>query len=165
MKKINKNAVGLATNLVHAGEPPDPLTGALAPVLVRTKTFRQPEFGKESKWQYSRGKNPTRSILETKLSALFGKGTATVFGSGDAATAMFLLSLKPGDHIICCEELYGGTIRLLDQLFKDFGIKTTYLDVHSESAIKKAVTPETKIIWVENPTNPRLGIMISWAEP
>jgi cystathionine beta-lyase/cystathionine gamma-synthase len=151
--------LGLGTKLVHGGETPDPLTGAIAPVLVRTKTFQQPVFGVESKWQYSRGKNPTRSILERKLESLAGDGKATVFGSGDAATAMFLLTLKPGDHIICCQELYGGTIRLLDQLFADFGIKTSYVDIEDIEAVKEVRTEHTVAIWVESPTNPKLGVI------
>ncbi len=150
---------GLGTKLVHAGEAPDPITGAVAPPLVRTKTFQQPRFGVESKWQYSRGKNPTRSILERKLEALAGDGQAAVFGSGDAATTMFLLTLKPGDHLICCKELYGGTIRLLDQLFADFGIKTSYIDVEDIKAVKQAKTDSTVAIWVESPTNPKLGVI------
>lgn len=150
---------GLGTKLVHGGEAPDPLTGAIAPVLVRTKTFRQPVFGAEAKWQYSRGKNPTRSILEKKLEVLAGGGQATVFGSGDAATTMFLLTLKPGDHLICCRELYGGTIRLLDQLFAGFGITTSYVDVEDIEAVKKVRTERTVAVWVESPTNPKLGVI------
>lgn len=151
--------LGLGTRLVHGGESPDPLTGAVAPILVRTKTFQQPEFGVESTWQYSRGKNPTRSILERKLEVLVGDGKATVFGSGDAATAMFLLTLKPGDHIVCCRELYGGTIRLLDQLFADFGISTDYVDVESLEAVRKFKRDNTVAILVESPTNPKLGVI------
>jgi cystathionine gamma-lyase len=158
MSEIN-NAHGLGTKLVHGGESPDPQTGAVAPVLVRSKTFNQPEFGKEAKWQYSRGKNPTRSILERKLEVLAGGGRATVFASGDAATAMFLLTLKPGDHIVCCRELYGGTIRLLDQLFADFGIKTSYVDVEDIASVKKVRTERTVALWVESPTNPKLGVV------
>lgn len=162
MSNLNSNrnsTQGLGTKLVHGGESPDPLTGAVAPVLVRTKTFRQPVFGVEAKWQYSRGKNPTRSILENKLESLAGDGQATVFGSGDAATTMFLLTLKPGDHIICCRELYGGTIRLLDQLFADFGIEASYIDVEDIEAVKKTRTARTVAIWVESPTNPKLGVI------
>lgn len=161
MSNFNNNSSthGFGTKLVHGGEAPDPLTGAIAPVLVRTKTFQQPVFGVEAKWQYSRGKNPTRSILENKLESLAGGGQATVFGSGDAATTMFLLTLKPGDHIVCCRELYGGTIRLLDQLFAGFGIKTSYVDVEDIEAVKKVQTARTVAIWVESPTNPKLGII------
>lgn len=156
MSQTNKSQ-GIGTKLIHGGEAPDPETGAVAPVLVRSKTFSQPEFGKEAKWQYSRGKNPTRSILERKLEVLTGGGQATVFASGDAATTMFLLTLKPGDHIVCCRELYGGTIRLFDQLFADFGIKTSYIDVEDIAAIRKVKTDRTVAIWVESPTNPKLG--------
>ncbi len=155
----NNKQLGLGTKLVHGGEVPDPLTGAIAPVLVRTKTFQQPVFGVESKWQYSRGKNPTRSILEEKLEVLAGDGRATVFGSGDAATAMLLLTLKPGDHLVCCQELYGGTIRLLDQLFADFGIKTSYVDVEDIEAVRRVQTKRTVAILVESPTNPKLGVI------
>lgn len=157
MSKQSKK--GLGTTLIHGGEKPDPLTGAIAPILVRTKTFRQPVFGEESAWQYSRGKNPTRSILEGKLEALAGGGQATVFGSGDAATAMFLLTLNPGDHIICCKELYGGTIRLFDQLFGRFGITTSYVDVHNIEEVRAAKTDKTVAVWVESPTNPKLGVI------
>ena len=155
----NNKTQGLGTKLVHGGEKPDPQTGAIAPILVRTKTFQQPVFGVESKWQYSRGQNPTRSILERKLEALVGAGQAAVFASGDAATTMFLLTLKPGDHIVCCQELYGGTIRLLDQLFADFGIKTSYVDVEDLKAVKAVQTDRTVAIWVESPTNPKLRVI------
>ncbi|MDF2460935.1 MAG: cystathionine gamma-synthase, partial [Candidatus Saccharibacteria bacterium] len=144
----NHHNTGLGTKLVHGGEAPDPATGAVAPILVRSKTFRQPTFGVESKWQYSRGQNPTRSILERKLEALAGDGQATVFGSGDAATAMFLLTLKPGDELICNRELYGGTIRLFDQLFADFGIKTSYVDVEDIEEVKRVLTDKSVAIWV-----------------
>jgi cystathionine beta-lyase/cystathionine gamma-synthase len=150
---------GFGTKLVHGGETPDKETGAVAPPLFRTKTYAQSAFGVESEWQYSRGKNPTRSILERKLESLTGYGQAVVFGSGDAATAMYLLTLKPGDHIICCKELYGGTVRLLDQLFANFGIKTDYIDVEDIAAVRKARQPGTVAIWAESPTNPKLQII------
>lgn len=150
---------GIGTRLVHGGQTPDPQTGAIAPVLVRSKTYQQPIFGVESKWQYSRAANPTRSILERQLEAIVGDGQATVFGTGDAATTMFLLTLKPGDHIICCKELYGGTIRLFNQLFADFGITTSYVDIEDIEAVKAAKTDGSVAIWVESPTNPRLGVV------
>lgn len=148
---------GFHTKLVHAAEEPDPVTGAIAPILVRSKTFAQSGLGKTPTWQYSRGKNPTRSILEKKLALLAGGGTATVFSSGDAATTMFLLTLKPGDHILACQELYGGTVRLFDQLFARFQISVSYIDIENEEEIKKFYTKKTVAIWVESPTNPKLG--------
>jgi cystathionine gamma-lyase len=149
---------GLGTRLIHGGEQPDPITGAIAPPLIRTKTFRQPTFGEESKWQYSRGKNPTRSILERKLEALLGDGQATVFGSGDAATTMFLLTLQPGDHILLCAEVYGGTSRLVNQLFAGLGITADYIDFSDPVVVTAAIKPTTKYFWVESPTNPSLHI-------
>jgi cystathionine beta-lyase/cystathionine gamma-synthase len=154
-----RHDLGIGTRLVHGGQAPDPLTGAIAPVLVRSKTFQQPVFGVESKWQYSRANNPTRNILERQLESLVGDGQATVFGSGDAATTMFLLTLKPGDHIVCCRELYGGTIRLLNQLFAGFGIQTSYVDVEDIEAVRKVQTGRTVAIWVESPTNPKVGVV------
>jgi cystathionine gamma-lyase len=154
-----KKKLGINTRLVHGGQQPDPQTGAIAPVLVRSKTFQQPIFGVESKWQYSRAANPTRSVLEAQLESIVGDGKAAVYGTGDAATTMFLLTLKPGDHLICCKELYGGTIRLFNQLFADFGIKTSYVDIEDIEAVKKVKTDRTVALWVESPTNPRLGII------
>lgn len=154
-----KENLGIGTRLVHGGQKADPVTGAVAPVLIRSKTFQQPVFGEQAEWQYSRCKNPTRSVLERQIESLVGDGQATVFGSGDAATAMFLLTLKPGDHIICCQELYGGTIRLLDQLFAGFGIKTSYVDIEDIEAVKKVQTNRTVAVWVESPTNPKLGVI------
>ena len=100
---------------VHAAEAPDPATGAVAPVLIRSKTFAQKEFGGDPQFQYSRGKNPTRLQLEEKLASLEGGGKAVTFGSGVAAEAAFFFTLSPGDHILCCQEIYGGTFRLLGQ--------------------------------------------------
>lgn len=156
---MSKHSHAFSTQLVHAGEKPDPLTGAIAPVLVRSKTFAQPGLGEEPTYMYSRGKNPTRTILEDKLAELVGGGEATVFSSGDAATTMFLLTLNPGDHIIACKELYGGTVRLFDQLFSKFGISVSYINVENETELKNALTNNTVAIWVESPTNPKLGII------
>ena len=97
---MNEEELDLATRLVHGGEGIDPLTGAVAPVLVRSKTFQQPEFGTESKWKYARGTNPTRVALQKKLEDIEGKGQASVFGSGLAAMTSLLLTLSPGDHIL-----------------------------------------------------------------
>ena len=107
-ESFNRN-FGFSTLAVHAGEKPDKETGAVAPVVVRSKTFAQKDFGKESEYQYSRGKNPTRDKLVEKLEALEGGGTASVFSSGLAAETVFFLTFSPGDHILLCQEVYGGT--------------------------------------------------------
>ncbi len=155
---VNKRR-GMGTLFVHAGESPNPITGAIAPVLVRTKTYAQKTFGEEAPWQYSRGKNPTRSILEEKLALLEGAGEATVFGSGIAAEAMFFLTLNPGDHIIFCQEVYGGTFRLMDSLFSRFGIAFDFVDFSRASEVRKFIKPTTKYFFIETPTNPSLHVI------
>lgn len=156
---INKSGQGFSTRVVHAGEKPDGETGAVAPILVRTKTFAQKEFGGNPTFQYSRGNNPTRSKLIEKLEALEGGGCATVFASGIAAEAAFFLTLSPGDHILLCQEVYGGTFRLLDQFLKGFGITFDFVDFGNEKSIKAGIRPNTKYLFVETPTNPSLHII------
>lgn len=159
MKKTSKNEWGFSTKLIHGGEAPDKETGAVAPVLVRSKTFAQKEFGVESEFQYSRGKNPTRQKLEEKLVELEGGGNATVYASGVAAEAAFLLTLSPGDHVLCCQEVYGGTFRLLDQLLSNLGIKFDFVDFGSEKSIRAGIKASTKYLFVETPTNPSLHVI------
>lgn len=161
MKKTKKQDASwsFATKLIHSGEKPDKETGAIAPILVRTKTFAQNEFGVESKFQYSRGRNPTREKLEEKLSALEGGGETTVFASGLAAETAFFLTLNPGDHILCCQEVYGGTFRLLDQFLTRFGITFDFADFSNEASIRSKITNQTKYLFVETPTNPSLHII------
>ncbi|MDE1847027.1 MAG: PLP-dependent transferase, partial [Candidatus Micrarchaeota archaeon] len=144
------------TDLVHAGESPDPLTGAVAPILVRTKTYSQ-KFGEKSKWQYSRGQNPTRSALEEKLAAIEGGGSATAFGSGLAAEAMLFMTLRPGDHIVIPDEVYGGTLRLLKHVIANFGISFSSSDFKTEKSIASSVKQNTKYLFVEALTNPSLN--------
>lgn len=150
---------GFSTRAVHAGEEPDKETGAVAPVLVRSKTFAQKEFGGNPTFQYSRGNNPTRSKLIEKLEALEGGGSATVFASGIAAEAAFFLTLSPGDHVLLCQEVYGGTFRLLDQFLKGWGITFDFVDFGSEEGIKAGITDKTKYLFVETPTNPSLHVI------
>ena len=150
------------TLLVHAGEAPDPQSGAVAPILVRSKTFAQAEFGGDPTYQYSRGRNPTRDKLEEKLAALEGShpgAMASVFASGIAATAAFFLALSPGDHVLCCQEIYGGTFRFLDQFARRFGITFDFVDFGDEETIRRNIKPNTKYLFVETPTNPSLHII------
>lgn len=152
------NSKNFATKVIHAGEPPDPLTGAVAPVLVRTKTFAQ-KFGVSQKYHYSRGNNPTRNQLEDKLAELENGKYATVYSSGNAATATFLLSLNPGDHVLCCQEVYGGTYRLLENFVNKFNITASYVDFSNRESIIAGIQPNTKYFLVETPTNPSLHII------
>ncbi len=153
---LNRKEQEIATLFVHGGEHPDYLTGALAPVLVRSKTYKQPEFGKKAQWEYARGQNPTRSLLEEKLSVLEGGGLATVFASGLAAETMIFMTLSPGDHIIIPKEVYGGTLRLLNNIFVPYGITYSQIDFSSENNIEQAITPKTKYMFIEVLTNPSL---------
>jgi cystathionine beta-lyase/cystathionine gamma-synthase len=149
------------TLLIHAGEKPDPIHGAVAPVLVRSKTFAQKDFGGDPEYQYSRGKNPTRAQLEEKLAALEGSplGLATVYGSGVAAVAALFFTLAPGDHVLCCREVYGGTYRLLDKLLSRYGITFDFVDFGDENKIRAGIRPTTKYLWIETPTNPSLHVI------
>lgn len=156
---LHKNTWGFSTQLVHGGEKPDETTGAVAPILVRSKTFSQKEFGVESTFQYSRGKNPTRLKLEEKLAELEGGGQTTVYASGVAAEAAFFLSLSPGDHVLCCQEVYGGTFRLLDQFLSRLGITFDFVNFDSEASIREGVRSNTKYFFVETPTNPSLHVI------
>lgn len=158
MKK-KTTPVGFNTLLVHAGEEPDALTGAVAPTLVRSKTFAQKTFGVEDTYQYSRGKNPTRDVLQEKLSVLEGGGLTSVFGSGVAAEAALLLTLSPGDRILCCQEIYGGTFRLLTTVLAKFGISADFARFDTEESICNVLTNQTRYLWVETPTNPSLHII------
>src|SRR5258708_5093866 len=123
-----------STLAVHAAEEPDKLTGAIAPVLVRTKTFSQ-KFGTEGEFQYSRGKNPTREQLAKKIAMLENGKYATLYASGMAAISTFFLSLFPGDHILCCQEIYGGTYRLIEEFMNKFNIDASYVDFSTEKSI------------------------------
>lgn len=156
---INSKEQELATLFVHGGEHPDPLTGALAPVLIRSKTYKQPEFGKKAKWEYARGQNPTRSLLEEKLAALEGKGYATVFSSGLAAETMLFLTLSPSDHLLIPKEVYGGTLRLLNNIFVPYGVTYSQIDFSSEKDIKQSITSNTKYMFIEALTNPSLNVI------
>jgi cystathionine gamma-lyase len=155
----NDATVGLATSLVHSGERPDPITGSVAPTLTRSKTYQQPRFGEESTWKYSRGTNPTRATLEAKLAGIEGEGHATVFSSGLAAITSLLLTLKPGDHILFSTEIYGGTYRLLDQVFHNFGLEFSFADFHDRESVQRELRDTTRYLFVETPSNPSLHII------
>ncbi len=149
------------TLAVHAGERPDPQTGAIAPIVVRSKTFKQKQFRVEAEYQYGRGKNPTRASLEEKLGQLEGvaDGGATVFSSGNSAVTSFLLTLRPGDHIILGKEVYGGTYRILETVFKKFGLLYDFVDFNNEQQVRGAIRPSTKYLFAESVSNPSLHVV------
>lgn len=156
---MEKNkTLNFSTLSVHAGEEPDSSTGSVAPILVRSKTFAQ-KFGYDTEYQYSRGKNPTREQLAKKISALENGRYTTLYASGIAAETAFFFSLSPGDHILCCQEVYGGTYRLLEEIMKKFGISADYVDFSTKESIIAGIKPNTKYLFVETPSNPSLHII------
>ncbi|HZD94976.1 MAG TPA: PLP-dependent aspartate aminotransferase family protein [Candidatus Sulfotelmatobacter sp.] len=152
-KKSTKQ--GFATNAIHVGQEPDPSTGAVAVPIFATSTYVQEELGKHKGYEYARVSNPTRTRLEQNLAALENAAFAPVFASGMAAvTALTQCFLKQGDHLICGHNVYGGVPRLFNQVLANYGIEFSYVDTSDLDALKKAIRRNTKIIWIETPTNP-----------
>lgn len=151
----NKKKIGFSTTCIHTGQEPDPLTGAVAVPIYATSTYVQEELGKNKGYEYARVSNPTRTRLETNLAALEGGTSAHVFASGMAAvTAITQCFLKQGDHLICGHNVYGGVPRLFNQVLTNYGIEFSYVDTSDLDAVKKAIRRNTRILWVETPTNP-----------
>jgi cystathionine beta-lyase len=147
------------TKVIHAGIEPDPSTGAIMTPIFQTSTYAQESLGKHKGFEYARSQNPTRAALEANLAALENGARALCFGSGLAAINALLQTLSPGDEIISTNDLYGGTYRLFTQIFGRFGIKTHFIGMDEPSAIEKHLNKNTKLIWIETPTNPMLNII------
>jgi cystathionine beta-lyase/cystathionine gamma-synthase len=151
-------AYAFETLAVHAGYEPDPIHGAVMPPVVMASTFAQPEPGQPLKYDYSRSGNPTRSNLEAALAALEGGARGFAFSSGCAAATTLLHTLKPGDHVVSGDDVYGGTFRLFDKVMKPFGIESSFVDLTDLSKLEAAFTPTTRFVWFETPTNPTLKL-------
>jgi cystathionine gamma-synthase len=151
---------GFATKAIHAGFRPDPGTGAVNPPIYASSTFAQDGVGGlRGGFEYARTGNPTRAALEAALAAIEDGGFARAFSSGMAATDCALRSvLRPGDHIVIPDDAYGGTFRLIDKVFRHWGIEHTPVALSDLDAVRAALTPATRMIWVETPTNPLLSI-------
>lgn len=147
------------TKVIHAGIEPDPATGAIMTPIYQTSTYAQESIGKHKGYEYARSKNPTRSALETNLAALENGAKAICFGSGMAAIAAVVQTLNPGDEIISTNDLYGGTYRLLTKVFERFGIKTHFVGMTDPANLESYINENTKLIWIETPTNPMLNII------
>jgi cystathionine beta-lyase/cystathionine gamma-synthase len=147
-----------STLAVHAGQYPDPHTGAVNVPVYLTSTFELTGIGTDKGWDYSRAGNPTRDRLEEALAALEGGLNAHVFGSGMAAISALVAPLHTGDHLICSHNVYGGTARLLDQVVCHYGIEIEYVDLTSLDALSAALKPNTKLVHVETPTNPLMQL-------
>lgn len=150
----------LATRVIHAGQSPDPSTGAIMPPIYATSTYVQRSPGQHQGYEYSRTKNPTRFAYERCITNLESGTHGFAFASGMAAIATVLELLKPQDHVIVCDDVYGGTYRLFDKVReRSQGLKVSFIDLTNIDAVQAAITPQTKMIWVETPTNPLLKLI------
>ncbi len=157
MEKEVSNKFG--TKAVHAGVKPDPATGAIMTPIYQTTTYVQRSPGHNLGYEYSRTQNPTRSALQESIAALENAKYGLCFGSGMAAIDAVIKLLSPGDEVIAGDDLYGGTYRIFTQVFAKYGIKFNFISLEDVSNIEKHITPNTKLIWIETPTNPMMNII------
>src|SRR5581483_12142781 len=148
-----------ATLAIHAGQDADPATGATVVPIYATSTYTQQAPGQHKGYEYSRSGNPTRAALETCLAALEGGERGLAFASGLAATTAVLSILKPGDEVAAAADLYGGTYRLLERVFKPWGLVARYTDDATVAGFQQIINSKTKMVWIETPTNPLLQIL------
>jgi cystathionine gamma-lyase/cystathionine beta-lyase/cystathionine gamma-lyase/homocysteine desulfhydrase len=153
-----KKDLGFATKSIHTGQEPDPLTGAVTVPIYPTSTFAQEEIGKHKGYEYARVSNPTRTRLEQNLAALEGGASSHVFASGMAAINAMCTMLKGGDHVICSHNVYGGVPRLFNQILSHYGLEFSYVDTSDIGAVDRAIKRNTKIAYVETPTNPLMTL-------
>lgn len=147
------------TRAIHEAQAPDPATGAIITPIYQTSTYQQEAIGKHKGYEYSRTGNPTRKALEEALASLEGGEYGLAFASGVAATMAVFSLLEGGDHLIAGDELYGGTYRLLEKVLRRSGVEVTYADVDDIDTFSKALQKNTKLIWIETPTNPLLKVI------
>ncbi|MFO0807488.1 MAG: cystathionine gamma-synthase [Gemmataceae bacterium] len=150
---------GFSTKAIHAGQDADPATGATVVPIYATSTYTQAAPGDHKGYEYSRSGNPTRTALETCLATLEDGERGLAFASGLAATTAVLSTLRPGDEVAAAADLYGGTFRLLERVFKPWGLTARYTDDPSPKGFSEIITPKTKLVWIETPTNPLLQVL------
>jgi cystathionine beta-lyase/cystathionine gamma-synthase len=148
----------LETLAIHAGQAPDPATGAVMTPIYQTSTYVQQGVGEHKGYEYARTGNPTRTALEACLAALEGAAHGLAFASGMAAIDTLLKLLDPGDHVLAGNDVYGGTFRLFDKQYQKYGVKFTYVEMTDLAAVRAALRPNTRWLWLETPTNPRLKV-------
>ena len=153
------DAMRFETAAVHAGQDPEPVYGAVNVPIYQNATYLQEEVGKPKVWDYARGGNPTRAAFEAALAALEGGERCFAFASGMAAETTLLLTLRPGDHVLLADDVYGGTYRLLSKVLGPWGLAFDTCDMTDPSSIRGALRTETRVVWVETPSNPLLKIV------
>jgi cystathionine beta-lyase/cystathionine gamma-synthase len=150
--------MGFATNAIHVGQEPDPTTGAVVAPIYQTSTYVQTELGKDKGYDYARTNHPNRKALERTVAKLEGGSSAYVFSSGMAGIDAVFRLLRPGDHVIVSEAVYGGVFRLSTQLLVHFGLEFSFVDTSSPDLVLSALRPNTKMLYVETPTNPTMRV-------
>jgi cystathionine gamma-lyase len=157
--RLSSAAMRFDTLAIHAGQEPDPTTGAIMTPVYLTSTYVQAGPGEHKGYEYSRTRNPTRTALEACLAALEGAKFGAAFASGCAATDCLIHLLDSGDHVVCSDDVYGGTFRLFDKVFRRLGLNFTFADLSRPGNLEAALTPRTKMVWTETPTNPTLKLI------
>ncbi|HEX6084370.1 MAG TPA: cystathionine gamma-synthase [Thermoanaerobaculia bacterium] len=150
--------MGFSTDCIHAGQEPEPHTGAVTIPIYQTSTYVQPELGRHKGYEYARTKNPTRSALEANLAALERGKYGHCFASGMSATDTVFRLLKKGDHVVAGENMYGGSYRLFSRVLERFGLEFTYVDTSNVDNVKNAMRDNTRIVFLETPTNPMMTV-------
>ncbi|MGC1188343.1 MAG: aminotransferase class I/II-fold pyridoxal phosphate-dependent enzyme, partial [Candidatus Acidiferrales bacterium] len=150
--------MGFATDAIHVGQEPDPATGAIVAPIYQTSTYVQDAFGQHKGYDYARTTHPNRQALERTMACLEGGSAAYVFTSGMAAIDTVFRLLRPGDHAIVSDAVYGGVFRLTTQFLVQFGIEFSFVDTSSPEDVERAVKPSTRMIYVETPTNPTMKV-------
>lgn len=147
---------GFSTRAIHAGQIPDPLAGAVMPPIYQTSTYIQEGLGRHKGYEYARTQNPTREVLERTVASLEGGTHGFAFGSGLAALDAVLKLLKAGDHVVCGENVYGGSMRLMTRIYAELGLRFSFVDMREIGPIEQALTPATRLVYCETPTNPMM---------
>jgi cystathionine beta-lyase/cystathionine gamma-synthase len=159
LSKDESKSWGFATRALHIGQGPDPATGAVVQPIHLATTFEQQGVGKHKGFEYSRSGNPTRAALEECLAGLEDAKHGLAFSSGLGAETTLMLLLNPGDHVVYMEDVYGGTFRLFDKVLKRYGMTFTAVDAGDMDAVDRSITPATRLVWLESPTNPLMRIV------
>ena len=159
MSNINWNEFGFETRAIHAGQSPDPTTGAIMTPVYMTSTYVQSSPGVHKGWEYSRTHNPTRKAYEDCMASLENGQYGFAFASGCAATTTIAHFLKKDDHLIAMDDMYGGTFRLFDKVIRHNGVDFSFIDLTNPENFEKAIRPNTKMVWLETPTNPTLKLV------
>jgi cystathionine gamma-lyase len=159
VSESNWGDCGFATRAIHAGQEPDAETGSVIVPIYQTSTYAQPDIGQSKGYEYSRTDNPTRSALQEALASLDGAGRSLAFASGMGAEMTLLALLQSGDHVVASDDLYGGTYRLFERVLRRFGMTFEFVDASDPENVRSAMTPATRMVWIESPTNPLLKIV------